>query len=374
MVTDPHHMHITRRQALLQLAVLATMPFAPGIARAGIPPRGIRFATAWDREGNHHTGMLEVTEQDVRVAYQLTTPTRAHGSCAEPDGTWLTVARRPGDWLVRWHPDGRPPRWQWIEPARAFNGHALSSPDGSRVFTTETDLETGTGLIGVRDGQSLEKFDEWSSGGMDPHELLWVPGQEGLRLVVANGGIPTLPETGRIKIQLDRMDSSLALLDASSGHIQGQWRLPDQRLSMRHIAWHPEHPGMLGLALQAEHDTLTPRLQAPILAIWQESTGLQTATNPPLQGYGGDIAAVPNGFAVSTPKANGVALWQWHNTSLTPPEWRELIADDQACALCHTPDGLWIAAAQRAHLLTNQPSAYWPVPPQLRIDNHWVAV
>ena len=347
----------------------------PGLAaRAATPRPQTRFATAWDLGLNHHTGILDLSGPRVEVAYQLTTPTRSHGSCLEPGGTLLTVARRPGDWLVRWHPDGRPPQWQWIEPARAFNGHVLCNPDGSRLYTTETDIETGAGLIGVRDGRTLRKLDEWASGGMDPHELLWVPGQEGQQLMVANGGIPTLPETGRLKVQLERMDSSLARLNARQGDITGQWRLPDRRLSLRHIAWHPEHAGTLGIALQAEHEHTEARQRAPLLAIWQSTQGLQLANNPALQGYGGDIAPIPGGFAVSAPKANGVAMWHWHNTSTEPPDWQALRQDEQACALSLTPDGLWIAAAQQADLYAAAGTQTRPVPTDLRIDNHWIAV
>jgi uncharacterized protein len=62
--------------------------------------------------------------------------------------------------------------WQWAEHGRAFNGHAIFSPDAQRVYYTEIDLGTGMGLIGVRDAHTLAKLAEWPTHVMDPHELL----------------------------------------------------------------------------------------------------------------------------------------------------------------------------------------------------------
>jgi hypothetical protein len=80
---------------------------------------------------------------------------------------------------------------------------------------------------------------------MDPHELLLDADGS---LVVANGGIPALPETGRLKIHMDRMDASLVRLDTRTGALRGQWRLADKRLSLRHIAWGDAPGGMLQAA------------------------------------------------------------------------------------------------------------------------------
>ena len=95
-------------------------------------------------------------------------------------------------------------------------------------------------MVGVRHARTLEKLAEWPTHGIDAHELIWdlhSPG--GPTLLVANGGVPTAPETGRSKRDLHRMDSSLVRLDATTGRLMGQWRLQDPRLSLRHLAWGP---------------------------------------------------------------------------------------------------------------------------------------
>ena len=218
----------------------------------------MHLATTWRLpDGRHEAGVLQLQPgQSVSVRSRVALPTRAHAVVAEPGGTLLVVARRPGDWLMRFTREGRVLRKHWIKPDRAFNGHVWVAADGRTLCTTETDLDTAQGLIGVRDAQTLEKIDEWRTHGMDPHALL--RDADG-HWMVANGGIPTLPETGRAKRDLGAMNASLVRLHRDTGVLMGQWRLDDPRLSLRHLAWNEQ--GMLGVALQGEHDE--PQAKAP---------------------------------------------------------------------------------------------------------------
>lgn len=335
--------------------------------RAAAP--SLRLAAAWSLGAQYQVGVLSPRGDALQVVAQLETPTRAHGLWQEPSGTLLSVARRPGDWLLRWRPDGRPLAWCWIEPGRAFNGHVLVSPDGRRLYTSETDLETGAGLVGVREGSTLRKLAEWPTQGLDPHEMAWVPGAAGERLVVANGGIPTLPETGRLKLGLDRMDSSLVTLDTHWGAVLGQWRLPDRRLSLRHLAWHASGAQpVLGIALQAEHDDAPAKAGAPLLALF-DGRQLRTADAAPmaLAGYGGSIAATPEGFAVSAPKAGTVALWR------ADGRWASSAPLAQACALADEAGRLWVGG-EPGVLRGGDDAGFTAMTKDraLRLDNHWV--
>lgn len=360
---------LTRRHCLaLGTAALA----APAWSAAKASPR---LLAAWQCEpqdtaeaARYQIGLLAAQSDALVVARALDVPTRAHGLLAEAGGTVLAVARRPGDWLLRWKPGEAEPQTAWIEPDRAFNGHVIASADGKRLYTTETDLETGAGLIGVRDAATLEKQEEWATGGMDPHELLLDTDGS---LLVANGGIPTLPETGRLKIGLERMDASLVRLDTRSGAVQGQWRLPDPRLSLRHIAWggqgRQDAVGgrVLGIALQAEHADPAQRQNAPLLALFDGRT-LRTVDAPrPLGGYGGDIAWANGGFAVSTPKVDGFARYG------ADGRWQGFTPLAEACALAGEPGRLWAGGRAQALLAEAGAMVARPVP-ALRLDNHWL--
>ena len=352
----------SRRHFLASLAALCAVP---AIARTE-PAQRVRLAAAWQAGTGYRVGILGFGQEEaLAVETALEVPTRAHGLLREASGSLLVVARRPGDWLLRWSADGRPLAWRWIEPGRAFAGHVIASEDGRTLFTTEINLDSGAGLIGVRDGGNLEKRAEWPSGGLDPHMLVLDATRPGA-LIVANGGVPTRPETGRRKVDLHRMDSSLVRLDARTGALLGQWRLADPRLSLRHLAWNGHR---LGIALQAEHDDPATKAAAPVLAVFDGATLRPVPAAAPLAGYGGSIAALGDGFAVSCPRAQGVAVYGADG-------FREWVALAEVCPLASAQDRLWAGGRGLALGLaeTAEPSARRAVAPDIRLDNHWIAL
>lgn len=375
------HPPLRRRQSLSLLAALGVWAMLP---RAKASASEIQLAAAWeDRQGRFHVGLLSARPsagQPLQVRASIEVPTRAHGLCPLPDGSLLAVARRPGDWLLRWRP-GRatPPQWRWQEADRSFNGHALASPDGQDLYTTETALETGDSLLVVRDARTLATKAQWPTHGVDAHELVWDRSRPGApALIVANGGVPTAPETGRVKRQLHHMDSSLVRLDARDGALQGQWRLSDPRLSLRHLAWSADSV-TLGVALQAEHEQAAAKNAAPVLALFDGQTlsalSAPPALDPGSDGYGGSVAATDSGWAVSCPRAQGIANYGPDGA------WQGLRPLREACALATRAGQLWAAgrshslqSAQSAQSASPLPHPHGPGLQGARLDNHWALV
>lgn len=349
--------------ALLWAAVGAMPSTAQATAR-----RGPRFVAAWDGEGGeHHLGVLAAEAAALRVVTSIALPTRAHGLLVEPGGSVLAAARRPGDWVLRWAPASGAAQWFWSEPDRRHTGHLLREPGGRWLYSAETDVETGQGLIAVRDARTFERLAEWPTHGIDPHQfILDADGS----LLVANGGVPTRPESGRAKLTLERMDPSLVRLDASTGALLGQWRLADSRLSIRHLV--RDTMGLVGIALQAEHDDAQVKAAAPVLAVF-DGARLRALDAPlSLAGYGGDIAATASGFRVSAPRAGGVARWTRDG------QWAGFTPLAEACSLASAANGgVWVGGrAQAAECDEGDPSA---APRHLaihslRLDNHWLAL
>jgi len=350
------------RRAFLRLC--AGLLAAPTLARAASAPAPVRLAAAWQTEAGYQVGILAPADSSLRIRAAIDVPTRAHALFQEPGGSLLAIARRPGDWLLRWDAQGQPLAWRWIEPHRAFTGHVVS--DGERLYIAETDLDSGAGLIGVRDAKTLEKLDEWPTYGIDPHQLLWDAGQPGdaRSLIVANGGVPTRPETGRLKRDLERMDSSLVRIDAGSGKVLGQWRLADRRLSLRHLAW---NGARLGIAVQAEHAAAEDKRAAPVLAVFDGEHLKPIDAPQSLAGYGGDIVATGDGFAVSCPRAPGIALFA------ADGGWRRLIPLAEACALTASADGVWAGGRLQALALNAAQVSNIASISGIRLDNHWIA-
>ncbi len=364
-----------RRTFLLHLA--ATVGAGPWALAAAHPAAAERrIAAAWRAAQRDQVGVLRARDGELAVVVALDVPTRAHGLLREADGNLLAVARRPGDWVLRWNARGEAITWRWAEPGRAFSGHVIGSADGRTLFTTEADLDSGAGLIGVRDAATLEKRAEWPTHGIDAHELIAdasIPNS----ILVANGGVPTLPETGRAKRDLDRMDSSIVRLDTVTGALRGQWRLEDPRLSLRHLAWNQGTVGpVLGIALQAEHDDAAARDGAATFALF-DGKRLRTVPAPrSLAGYGGDIAAAAGFFAVSCPRAQGVAFYAQSGA------WQGFVALPEACPLLAVDAELWSGGRQAALAWdarthgggATHPSASLRVAPEQRLDNHWIVL
>lgn len=364
---------LTRRrllQSLAGLACLAMWPVARGHTQDEQP---LELLAGWRANDKDWLGLLSLSATSLRPERQLELPTRAHGVHATRDGRLLAVARRPGDWLLNWHPARDMVMWQWVEPDRKLNGHLVTDVAERYVWTSETDQASGAGLVGLRDRHSLEKLDEWPSHGLDPHQLLCLPQAVGPypagTLLVANGGIATLPETGRTP-QHDRpMQASLAALDPHTGRCLQRWELDDRCLSIRHLSWDARSE-RVGVALQAAHATPEERQQAPVLAIWD---GQQLSTgrgHPDLQGYGGDVCAHPaGGFAVSCPRAGALAIFGGDG------QFRQALPMADVCALQLRGQQLWCATREeairldadnrQARLLLGEASQH------LAIDNHW---
>jgi hypothetical protein len=329
-----------------------------GIALPAMAGSRPALAASWELPGSGwRVGLLRREGAVLRAVRQVEVPTRAHGFADMGDGSLLAVARRPGDWLLRWAPGRDREEWTWAEADRCFTGHVVLDAPAGRVYTGETDLASGAGLIGVRDARSLVKLHEWPTHGRDPHQFL-LDGAGGL--LVANGGIETRPESGRRKLSLEAMDSSIVRLAAASGELRGQWRVQDRRLSLRHLAW---SGGKLGIAMQAEHDRKEDRDAAPVLATFDGRELQPAADSAGLAGYGGDIARHGDGFAVSAPRAGTVAFFDGEGRQLG----RSPLA--QACPLVDVAGELLAGGADGAVLAGADRLRSRDVG---RLDNHWI--
>ena len=323
-----------RRHFLQQLGTALGVASLSTLSQAAVAGRPLRVGGGWRmNEREFQIGALSVDFAQGQVATQfaLTTPTLPHAIVPEAGGGFLAVATRPGSWLLRVDAQGRLTHRitsQDEGDARSFDGHVIASHDGRWLFTGETDRQTGTGWVSVRDARDLRKVAEHRTHGIDPHQIL-VDAQG--RLVVANGGIPRTPAGA--KRNLEHMDPRLVLMDPDNGEKLGEWSLRDKRLAPHHIAWNRPlagGPTLLGIGLQAEHDDAAQRRDAPILAVWDGQT-LTTPSHMVADGYAGDVAAGPNGgFVLTAQFANRVVLWQ-------PQEPAKLLTIGKV----QNPCGLW---------------------------------
>jgi hypothetical protein len=197
---------------------------------------------------------------------------------------------------------------QQIDPEFVTNGHAALDSKARLLLVGESDVVTGEGSIGIYEAQSLVNLGRLLTFGIGPHALVLEPTG---RLLIANGGILTLPESGRTKLNLGSIDSSLVRLGPNGSRL-GQWRLADPNLSIRHLAY--VNPEVVGVGLQADHRDAEDRARAPVFALFNGRTlDCADPADVPLGGYAGDITYLETTagpvFAVACTRAGLVALW-----------------------------------------------------------------
>jgi hypothetical protein len=110
---------------------------------------------------------------------------------------------------------------------RAFYGHGAFSSDGALLFATENNLETGDGLICVRDARTLEELGDFPTHGRSPHDCHLV--DEGRTLVVTNGG-------GVLDDRSENAAPSVTFMDARSTKLLERLTFTNPRLNAGHLA------------------------------------------------------------------------------------------------------------------------------------------
>ncbi|TDK35402.1 DUF1513 domain-containing protein [Rhizobium deserti] len=165
-------------------------------------------------------------------------PARSHGMAfSAATGRLAAFARRPGTFAMIFDPRLKAEPVMITSPeGRHFYGHGHFSPDGRLLYASENDFDGNRGMIGIYDaGDGFRRIGEFDAHGIGTHDM--TVSEDGKLLVIANGGIETHPDFGRTKLNLDRMEPSLVLLDAKTGALIQRHGLPSSlnQLSTRHV-------------------------------------------------------------------------------------------------------------------------------------------
>ncbi|WP_286240675.1 DUF1513 domain-containing protein [Neptuniibacter halophilus] len=324
-------MGINRRQFSL---LLASSLFSPGLMAETRGTAPLFASAAKTRAGEYQ---LRLIDQQGKVQFSHTLPARAHHVERHPNRPLLAVVGRRPETFIDLLDYQNKTLLQRIHssPGQHFYGHAIFSPDGRYLISSENQINTGEGLIVVRDlQQKAVVIRQFSSAGTGPHELKMMP--DGRTLVVANGGILTHPNRGREKLNLETMQPSLAYLDLASGQLLEQVFMPQtlHQLSIRHFDINPR--GRVAIALQyqgAKSDDV------PLVAFHTRSRPLQLVRAPAevnlaMKQYCGSARYDRSGqvAAISSPRGNLVTFWNEQG------EYLSQVASRDGCGLAATPN------------------------------------
>lgn len=297
--------------------------------------------------------------------FRIPLPDRGHAAAAHPTRpVAVAFARRPGRFaLVLDCRDGSVLAQLDSPKGRHFYGHGSFDGSGQYLFTTENDYAAGTGRIGVWDVQNgYSRVGEFASGGIGPHDIKLLPDGG---FVVANGGIDTHPDSGRLKLNLPTMRPNITYL-CETGELLEVVEPAQQQASTRHLAVRGD--GLVAVGMQWQGDVAhTP----PLVALHRRGAPLRLLGDASaLDGYVGSIAFSGDGTQVAITSPRGGTLEVFHVTSGAVVR---RLAEADVCGVAAAEQGLIattglgrvIRAGTTAQMLQSAPLAY---------DNHLVAI
>jgi hypothetical protein len=213
---------------------LAGLSLLPATLCAKAQASQVFLSAFSDQRGQHFVGMLN---QAGSLSRYFAVPSRGHSACLSPDGSSaIFFARRPRRWLIALDVrSGKLVAQVESNQDRHFFGHGVFSQDGTLLYASENDYQNNRGVIGIYDVKNnYTRIGELPSFGIGPHELGLL--SDGKTLVVANGGIETHPDYGRLKLNIDTMSPSLTYIDLLSAQEIISLKPPHHQLSLRHLA------------------------------------------------------------------------------------------------------------------------------------------
>jgi len=253
---------------------------------------------------------LDAEGQDL---FRIPLPDRGHAATAHPTAPEaVAFARRPGRFaLVIDCVTGRVKHRLDVPAGRHFYGHGAFLQGGDILATSENDIESGEGRIGIWSrAEGYARIGEFASGGIGPHEIrAWADDT----LVVANGGIRTHPDRGREKLNLTDMRPNLSYLSAA-GEVLERIELPSDlnQNSIRHLALAPD--GQVAFAMQWQG---APDAGVPLLGLHRPGGTVvlakaDLAEQMAMEGYAGSVAYAADGRYVGITSPRGGRLHLFH--------------------------------------------------------------
>ena len=300
-----------RRRLIKQLGATAIVALAPKRLSAELESSEALYVSAY-KDRQNRFGVAIISDQgNIVQSHRL--PSRGHGSAINHRYRQVvSFARRPGNFALAIDCSGAQDPVLFETPDHShFYGHGVFSADGKLLYASENKFSEGIGIIGVyASSDQFRRVGELSTHGVGPHQVILMP--DGITLCIANGGILTHPDSGRAKLNLHDMQSSVAFIDSRTGQLRAKFTIPEHlhRLSLRHMDVAAD--GRVWLGGQYEGDS---RDQVPLIANISSAAGLQFPAIPQdallsLSNYIGSVACHPSSghIAFSSPKGNNALI------------------------------------------------------------------
>ncbi len=304
----------TQRRRFLQWltsgSLLALLPPLAG----GATQEGTRFLAARQHSGRHEAVLLDDQGQELKI---IPLPARGHSFAIDhTHQRAVAFGRQPGFFALAFSLDENDSSSTPLPlpEDRHYFGHGTFSADGLSLFATENDFEARRGVLGIYDatpGKGWQRQGEYDTGGIGPHEVVLMP--DGQTLCVANGGILTHPDYGKLELNLESMQPSLVYLDAGTGQLLEKRELAPalHQLSIRHLAL--DGRGAVWFGCQYSGPAAD---QPPLVGCHHRGQALQLFSGPPetlwqMRGYVGSVSTDLSGQVIATSSPVGGLVCYW---------------------------------------------------------------
>jgi hypothetical protein len=300
---------IYRRDFLKGLGTILSLPLLTSCdLSSGKNEQEYWLSAAGEKAGEFS---LSWAQHPIKNGGQLTSNFRGHGLSKHPSHHYLVLmfSRRPGNQGIVSNLQTNKVEHIFSSPDHLFmEGHGCFSHEGKLLFCTETNKYTNQGTITVRETESFNVIAEWPSGGLGPHEIRMLPKQN--IIAIANGGL-IKDDKGKV-INVDTMNSNIALLDTTTGKIISTHKTFNPKASLRHIDVSDD--GIIAAAMQIQD--YSPESSHPLASLISVD-GSSILLNAPLallkkmQGYVGSVRinSKYRTAAFTSPRGNLALFW-----------------------------------------------------------------
>ncbi len=311
---------ISRRGFLSSIAVL---PWLPSLANSAVAlPANVNAKVLSDIFINGHhdeAGKYFLSGFNLKgnERFRLALPQMPHSFAIDPQNSHRVVAfpGLPGTRAVVVNLNtGKQLATFNSRAGRHFNGHGVFSPNGKLLFSSENIIKNAEGIISVRETKNFSIVQEISGYGIGPHDIHLMP--NGKTLVVASGGIATHPNTGKYELNINTMSTALLFIDSESGKLLAQRKMPDPKLSIRHLDVGKD--GTVLVACQYKGRTKMPKLvgiqrgEGEIEMMDVDGDSLWQMNNYTASA----LIANKNIAAVTCPRGNRITFWDLQQKKL----------------------------------------------------------
>ncbi len=255
------------------------------------------------------------SSDNYQIICDFNVPDEVHLATLYPDGKSILVcSRKPSASLLKYSLEGELIAELKTQRNQHFEGHCIFSHDEKFIYVTASNFQQiaadKQGRILTLNSSDLSLVSDHSSGGIGPHELVW---QSESLIAIANTGVITHPDSGRKILNIDNIQSNVALYHTANHTLAYQWTVPVLSLSARHLDRMQD--GTLIIGCQYKKQDKRP----PCIAFAKIDKSLFFAeTNNDtfhwqMQGYTASIKAIPysNKALITNPRGHIISQWKY---------------------------------------------------------------